>query len=293
MSLEDHLDKLASFRIIAGSANLGEASQRIGLSQPSLSRLINTLEDVLETKVFYRSRSGTSLTPAGKELLLYADFILNPLSDFKERIKNPESDSYGHLKIGSYESMAEYLWPKFLLSLRRKKSNFKISIHTSELDNKLYLLENRALDLIVDAEPQINGDLESFKLYKDSFNIYINPRFLKELETTSCPIIYVPYAFDSQNISLGTYVNNAKIDEPNRIKLESFTTARSFCEQGIGAAILPTRLAQTSSKLHKYKYIGLPNKNFGEHIICATIHSNRKNDPRVKKLIKDLKNWFK
>ena len=96
MDLVKHLEKLEAFKIIAEVGKLSEAAKMVNLTQPSLTRLIQTLENATETTLFYRSRSGTILTPAGEELLIYANQVLNPLQDLELRIKNSKNPLAGH-----------------------------------------------------------------------------------------------------------------------------------------------------------------------------------------------------
>ena len=46
-----------------------KAAQKLNISQPTLTSQIATLEDALGVKLFERSRAGTLLSPAGRELL--------------------------------------------------------------------------------------------------------------------------------------------------------------------------------------------------------------------------------
>lgn len=57
---------LKFFYIIAEEGSLGQASERIGRSQPALSKCIQRLEDEVGTPLLARSGHGVTLTAAGK-----------------------------------------------------------------------------------------------------------------------------------------------------------------------------------------------------------------------------------
>jgi DNA-binding transcriptional LysR family regulator len=295
MKLENHLDKLRAFKIIAETNKLGEAAKIIGLTQPSLSRLINTLEEALENKLFYRSRSGTFLTPSGELLLEYTNTILAPIKDLEFRIKNGLSNEVGHLRVGSYESLAEYLWPDFLADFSEKNPNITISVKTTLKKNNIHALETGEIDLSIDAEPRIVGDFDSYPLYSDDFSFYGNQKILNA-ELLEKPIIFVPNVYDQSNKSLDSYILDVGLQNNERMELDSFTVAHSFCKKGLGIAILPNRLAQKSLKnclLYQYKLKGVGKKTFGKHTIYSTISSKRSKDKKVQILIKALKKSFR
>lgn len=79
MALADHLDKLKAFKVIIESGSMREAAAKLHVTQPSLSRLIQTLEETCGTKLLYRGRSGVLPTTAGKLLLAFADSTLKSL----------------------------------------------------------------------------------------------------------------------------------------------------------------------------------------------------------------------
>lgn len=120
MSLVEHLDKLKAFVVIAETGTLREASLRLHLTQPSLTRLIQTLESATGKTLLHRSRQGVSLTEAGQVILDFAKSTIKNLEDTEERLKSPSSHLAGLVRIGSYASLAEYFWPEFISTARKR-----------------------------------------------------------------------------------------------------------------------------------------------------------------------------
>ncbi|MGZ3775871.1 MAG: LysR family transcriptional regulator, partial [Bdellovibrio sp.] len=154
MSLVNHLDKLHVFKAVAESGKIHEAAKRLNVTQPSITRTIQNLENVVQRKLFYRSRNGVTLTDSGKLLFEFAQSLSKQLEDFEERLKFPKEEFAGLLKIGSYESLAEYFWPDFIASLKKTHPELKLSIKTNNISNNLKDLESGQLDMLVDAEPR-------------------------------------------------------------------------------------------------------------------------------------------
>ena len=60
------------FEEIAEQRHLGRAAQRLGLSQPALSKSLRRLEDAMQVKLFVRNAKGLELNAEGSLLLARA-----------------------------------------------------------------------------------------------------------------------------------------------------------------------------------------------------------------------------
>jgi DNA-binding transcriptional LysR family regulator len=298
MALTDHLDKLKAFRVIAEAQKLSEATKRLHMSQPSLTRLIQTLEGATGTKLFHRSRQGVALTRSGQLLLEYSISVLGKLEDLEQRLKNPDLERAGVLRIGSYESLAEYLWPEFVLFFMKISPELKLLIRTSGSFNHKQALESGELDVLVDAEPRVLGDIMSWTLYEDRFNFYgvmeKLPSNLSPESIGNLPLIFSPSAFDRDNKNILQHLEERGYFFKEKMELDSFCAVRTFCNTGMGLAVLPLRLAESSiGALSQVSLKGFPQRGFGTHSICASVKSNRADDYRIRVLVKALRERFK
>ncbi|MGN6796820.1 MAG: LysR family transcriptional regulator, partial [Gaiellaceae bacterium] len=64
-----NLRALECFVAVVDEGSFTRAARRVGITQPSLSQHIRTLEAELEGPVFSRLPRGVALTPAGRTLL--------------------------------------------------------------------------------------------------------------------------------------------------------------------------------------------------------------------------------
>jgi DNA-binding transcriptional LysR family regulator len=297
--LEDHLNKLRAFCTIAELGTLREAAERLNVTQPSLTRLVQTLEAAAGAPLFIRARSGVAPTVAGQELLAYARRCLNDLADVEAKLRRPAEKLAGHVRIGSYESLAEYLWPRFVVHFRRKYPGIRLTVQTTGSALHPRALANGAIDLLVDAEPRLLGEFHSRALYEDTFQFYsAEPRraVLTPAEAAPMNLIYCPQAFDRQNRSILHHCEAAGFTFAERTELDSFPTVKAFARAGAGIAVLPRRLAAeavNTGALHAWRLQGFAAGGFGAHGLTATVSDRRQDDPVLRVLLNELKAWFK
>ena len=285
--------------MIASVSTMREAALKLNVTQPSLTRLVQTLEEALGEVLLVRSRNGVQPTEAGRLLLEYSRDTLRRLEDFEQRVRNPVDELAGHLRIGSYATLAEYLWPEFIVATKKSAPTLRLSIRTAEVMSDQRALETGEIDVLVDAEPRLTGDFTSWKLYEDRFNFYAK----KKPEETITPeslgsttLIYSPLAFDEHNKKIDQHLEEQGYRFKDKIQLDSFTSVLAFCRRGLGIAVLPQRLAADAVAANAIAPVSLrkfSHRGFGTHSLTATIKSTREDDPRVRYLIKSLRQWFR
>lgn len=132
------------FYIIAKNKNITKAAKELNISQPAISRMLKTMEEQLNTKLFIRKTKGVILTQEGNELYrLIAnniDNIMKAENDFSKIINN------NNLKIAIDKSYLNYLITnKKLNSILGINENITF-INTNDFD----LLNNQLANNIID-----------------------------------------------------------------------------------------------------------------------------------------------
>lgn len=300
MTLLDHLDKLNAFKVIVESGTMIKAAKRLNMTQPSLSRLIQTLESASGKTLLTRGRQGVAPTRAGRHLMQFAGATLSELARLEARLSSPELETAGLVRIGSYETLAEYLWPEFIARFRRSHPEIQIALKTASSREHFRSLEDGELDILVDAEPRITGDFISWLLYEDRFGFYGHPKKVPQNlapeSSDKAPIIYCPQAFDRENKLIRQTLTERGYSFRESIELDSFTAVRTFARAGLGIGVLPLRLAEhggAKSDLEPIELKGFSARGFGAHGIYATVRSNRADEPLVRLLVKALREDFR
>ena len=93
--------QLEYFREIATTGSINEAARRLNMSQPPLSYQMKQLEAELNVTLFERTRTGVTLTEAGKLLYERAENLLNFVSSTRQEV----AGMLGELKANHIENI--------------------------------------------------------------------------------------------------------------------------------------------------------------------------------------------
>ncbi|OTO72799.1 MULTISPECIES: LysR family transcriptional regulator [unclassified Enterococcus] len=170
-----NLISLRYFITVAEYSSFTKASERLFVTQPTLSRQILDLEEELGAQLFIRSRHSLVLTPAGHRLLPEAKVIIKKCDNLSELVKNENNDLTGSLRIGYQVFLDTTLMSQALKSITKENPQVDILLSrggSSELTDDL-TQDNYdvifTLKICVESLP----DLEVFKLQDNMLQVAV------------------------------------------------------------------------------------------------------------------------
>ncbi len=148
-----NLNSLKIFLEVANSKSFLDASNKLFISQPAISKSMSKLEEDLGIVLFYRANKGISLTPSGeilykylkdtKDLLLSCERVLVSMNDIEE----------GKIIIGVQSHIVRnYLMDK-IDNFRLKHPKIAIELTDLSTSTLIERLEERKIDFVVDSTP--------------------------------------------------------------------------------------------------------------------------------------------
>ncbi|GHH28893.1 LysR family transcriptional regulator [Lentzea cavernae] len=121
MPLPSRVTDLTSFdllRSVAELGSIGRAAQAHGMSQPSASERLKTLEGRVGVTLLERTSRGARLTTSGQLVAGWAAQVLARAADLDAGITSLRADRQSHLRVAASLTVAEYLLPAWLIALR-------------------------------------------------------------------------------------------------------------------------------------------------------------------------------
>lgn len=178
---DTNLNLYKIFCVVAESKNYKEASDKLYLTESTISSHITNLEKKLDIILFYRERDGLVLTEAGKELY---DSMHNNIKDL-EFAENAIIQNYdiskAKIAIGCPSHISIFYLSKYITKVRNDYPNLKIDIvSVADYNGLLQLLQRHIVDfVIIDTVPDnINNEL-IIKTLKKINNIFISNELIE------------------------------------------------------------------------------------------------------------------
>lgn len=137
------------FRVVAQMGSFSKASSQLFLTHTAVIKQINSLEEQLGIKLFYRTNQGITLTAAGQVLYTESSELINLSHQIIENMKKVDLSSSKYLLVGTsalYPCKVFFdLWDKIYL----KYPNYQLKIVS--FDNEAHRLDllNNAYDFII------------------------------------------------------------------------------------------------------------------------------------------------
>lgn len=291
MDLKNHLEKLNYFYAIAKSGSMKRAAEEIFITQPSLTKSIKILEEVVSAPLFNRNPKGVTLTTEGEILIQFCHSFFGALSDVEQKLKHPTEDFAGKLRIGTYDSIGVYFWPKFLKTFLSNYPLIDLELSTGRSIEMQKKLENNELDLILVIEPKASSKIKTIILNSDSFKLYESTKPKKTYQDfKEAPLILMPSAVAGPN-NLEEALHSYGLGERKLYKTSSLESAKELIINGIGIGLLPQLVAKPPLKrslIEQVSLKGIPKSGIGEHSIGAAFHKDKMNSLVLKELIKNL-----
>ena len=150
------------------------AAEACGVTQPTLSAMIQKLEEELDVKIFSRDRKNISPTRIGEKIIRQAKIALNETQRIKEVVADESTSMNGNVRIGILPTIAPYLIPDFIYHFRKAYPN--VSLFIDEKENKSLIQDLRFgnLDIAITTPPEAHANILEIPVYVEKFVAYFS-----------------------------------------------------------------------------------------------------------------------
>ncbi|HYA12005.1 MAG TPA: selenium metabolism-associated LysR family transcriptional regulator [Thermodesulfovibrionales bacterium] len=255
MGMEDH--KLKVFCTVAETRSFSKTSEIIHLTQPAVSLQIQALEEMYETKLFDRSSSRVTLTPAGEVLYKYAKEILALYASAEKVIGEMTGLVKGSITIGAGSTIGNYLLPSVISDFRKTHPKIKVHLFVANMQRVIELLNAGNINVGL-----IEGDVKRQKivvekLLSDELLLIVPPHhsWAKRKEVSIAELIEEPFIL--REAGSGTRQTIEKFLARHGITLQSMKVSmvlgstqaiKEAVENGLGVSIISRWAARKESK---------------------------------------------
>lgn len=154
---------------VAKHRHFKRAAEECNISQSALSLGIAELEKQLDTQIFERNNKQVLITPIGEELLERAQRISSEINDLITRAHSHQVPLAYPMTIGIIPTIAPYLLPKVLPTLKRTHPNFELSVVEKQTERLIDQVRYGHIDTAIIALPYPLEGLHAFEFWAEDF----------------------------------------------------------------------------------------------------------------------------
>lgn len=263
---------LSNFLVTSESKTLSEASEKLNISQPSLSLGIQKIEAELGYPLFIRSRGGIKLTPQGAKLIPDAKDVLQTLGRIKGEQKTLK------FRIGCHPSVGMFVLGDFLRIMHKENAGLGFEVINASSNEINKMVARGEIDFGIVMNPlQIQG-LIIKNIGEDDVYIWeAKNRYQDKL-------IYNPEMLQAHSI-----ISRWKEAPSETVEVQNLELIAHLVESGAGYGILPSQVVK-AQKLNLKRIQNSP--SFKDHL-SLTCYPEMIKSKEGKMIFETLKKSFK
>ena len=167
------IQQIKYFLELAKELHFWKTAEKIFISQSSLSRQIQALEDELGIQLFKRDKRNVKLTNAGKFLQEHWTKKIKEFDQITRQAKKIDEGTSGTIGITYPGSISYNFLPNFLAILNSNLPDLKIELTEPTDENHEKLLLDYKTDLAFSRDKIKNAHIDSLKLYSESICLVV------------------------------------------------------------------------------------------------------------------------
>ena len=166
-----------SFLAVVRERSLSGAARALSLTQPTIGRHIDALEDALEVSLFTRSQSGLAPTAAATALVPHAEAMASAASALVRVASGEAQEERGAVRITASEMIGTEVLPRALAAFREQHPHIDVEL---VLSNRSEDLLRRDADIAVRMVKPTQSALMARKLGILQLGLHAHPSYLKK-----------------------------------------------------------------------------------------------------------------
>ena len=285
-TIQEHLEKLKHLDAVIRCGSMRKAARSLRLSQPALSRSIHHLELILGYPLLNRTPGGAKASVEGLAWWEFHQEVVRQSALTECRILALQQQLKAAIRIGTYESIAIYFWPRVLKKLASEYPFLNISLETASSPKILSRLLRGKLDLCMTVNTSGHPKVHSARMFEDHFYFFAKPG-LRSSPGKGSVLIYSSHALKTAHLHVKAVISSHP--HLQLINCGTLEVVLALASQGIGIGLLPTCVAREAvlgGRLERSMQLPFALKGpIDSHSISIScLHDNRHN-PAIRAVI--------
>ncbi len=267
---------LKVFLTVGAKGNMTVAARTLGMTQSSVSQVIQRLERTMGAPLFDRMRRPLRLTAAGSILSRRVERLVEEAELLSAAVR--EASSVSEIRVGLVDSVAGTVGPHLIRTFMDRVST--ITLWAGLTLPLVQALMSRQVDVVIAAD--LMDDLDSFRhiqIASEPFILalpksYPVPHGPLTLEGLARGLALIRYsARSSIGIRIDRHLRRCSVSAPRRLEIDSSDTLFAMVAAGVGWALTtPLCVLHGRPDPSAVRLLPLPGPGFARQIVMIARH---------------------
>lgn len=165
--------QLVHLAAVVDAGSLSLAAEKLGVTQPALSKSLRQLEQRVGAPLLQRSKSGSSPTALGRMLAVQGEAIISSARRAEMQVEDWNRASVGNLVIGAPPTIAAYLMPSVIADFLASRPHVTMRVEVSPLAGLQEKLATNRMDMYVGVtRPTRLDGFDAIPIYRDELSVF-------------------------------------------------------------------------------------------------------------------------
>lgn len=259
-----NLNHMLYFWAVSRLGSVSAAARRLGVSQPSVSEQVRTLETRLGAKLLDRGPRGVHITAAGSRALRFAEEIVGVCADLMRSLPLTDTVEPRALAVGTADSVPKVIVRMLLERVLGGSWSHRVVCREWRVDHLLAELSLHRLDLVISDRPldeTTDESLQSFVAAESPVDLYaarrVAPRFRRLFATRIAELpMLAPAEGTALRASLDRWFAMRRVRPKMLLEAEDRALLHHFAEAGRGVAPIATMTAVQVARQFGLEQVG-------------------------------------
>lgn len=179
------LQQLKYIVAVDSHRSFAKAAEACGVTQPTLSGMLQKLEDELDVRIFCRTNKSVTPTATGEKIILQARRAVAEAARIAEIVAEEKGLATGQLRLAIGQSIAPYLLPEFIKHYIADYPEVRLSVEEMKAETMAEALVRNIIDMGIAASGNRREGIFEIPLYTERFYVYLAGDCLRRHEIFS------------------------------------------------------------------------------------------------------------
>ena len=248
------IQNIRAFLAVSETESFSRAAEALHLTQPAISKRIQTMEQHLDISLFDRIGKSVQLTEAGQALIPTYQRILDELEESERIISNLRETTRGHLRFATSHHIGLHRLPTVLRQFAKEYPDVDLELQFMDSEQACQQVLHGDIELgIVTLPSQPDERLTLQNVWHDPMHCVVaaDHPLAANKKITRKQLLAQPSILPSSDTYTRALINRAlKLGDNTNILMETnyLETIKAMVETGLGWGVIPDSMLDDSLK---------------------------------------------